>query len=123
MFEVKACFKITTYFKITRSQDHKHIGATFDIRDVGSFHPYELHQPKQPKGGGTLTAMTTRRRLSPFRTEVLAALTGQMTPIQVAHKIGSTPQRTKNALWHLAKNGLIERSFYGVYAPIEVVDV
>lgn len=119
MFEVKACFKITTYFKITRSQDHKHIGATFDIRDVGSFHPCKLHQLKQPLAGGTLTAMTTRR-LSPFYTEVLAALDRQMTPKEVAHKIGSTSQRAKNALYQLSKKGLIDHSFYGVYSPIEV---
>ena len=67
--------------------------------------------------------MTTRRKLSPYRTEVLAALDREMTPIQVARKIGSTPQRAANALWHLSKNGMVERSFYGVYAPIEVVDV
>ncbi|AGG67633.1 hypothetical protein H924_11025 [Corynebacterium callunae DSM 20147] len=94
------------------------IGATFWKRDLRHFHPCKLHQPKQPLAGGTLARMTTR--LSIFRTQVLAALDKPMTPVEVAEKIGSTPQRTKNALWHLAKNGLIERSFYGVYAPIEV---
>lgn len=65
----------------------------------------------------------SKQRLSPFRTKVLAAVDREMTPLQVAHKVGSTRQKAGNALWHLSKNGLIERSFYGVYAPIEVVDV
>lgn len=65
----------------------------------------------------------SKHRLSEFRTKVLAAVDREVTPMQVAHKIGSTRQKAGSALWALHKAGLIKRTFRGIYAPTEVVDV
>lgn len=62
----------------------------------------------------------SKKRLSPFRTKVLAAVDREVTPVQVAHKIGSTRQKAGSALWALHKANLIDRTFRGIYAPIEV---